>query len=99
MIISYSVYTHCKYHPAASAGASSIASATMFGIEEARRQKDNEQVDVNLLISEKDEALRAIALWGTYKRRVLGQTVVGAYDISNSTRGSGSYTLSIQCRS
>ncbi|WVZ62359.1 hypothetical protein U9M48_012117 [Paspalum notatum var. saurae] len=60
-----------------SAGPSSTiagASATMFGIEEARRQKEKEKVDLFQLITEGNEDLRVIAVWGT--SGVLGQSVV-----------------------
>ncbi|CAD6226310.1 unnamed protein product [Miscanthus lutarioriparius] len=54
--------------------------ATMFGIEEARRQKDKAKVDLSQLINEGNQDLRVIVVWGT--GGVLGQTVVikAAYD-------------------
>ncbi|CAL5079087.1 unnamed protein product [Urochloa decumbens] len=66
--------------PATGAGPSIISGATMFGIEEARRQKDKAKVDLSQLISEGNEDLRVIAVWGT--NGVLGQTIVikGEYD-------------------
>ncbi|KAG2640734.1 disease resistance protein Pik-2-like isoform X1 [Panicum virgatum] len=67
--------------PATGAGPSNIISgATMFGIEEARRQKDKAKVDLCQLINEGNEDLRVIAVWGT--SGLLGQTVVikGEYD-------------------
>ncbi|KAG0542090.1 hypothetical protein BDA96_02G073300 [Sorghum bicolor] len=63
------------------AGPSSIIpSATMFGIEEARRQKDKAKVELSQLINEGNEDLRVVAVWGT--SGVLGQAVVikGVYD-------------------
>jgi hypothetical protein len=56
------------------AGSSSIPSATMFGIEEARRHKDKAKVDLSRLINEGNEDLRVIAVWGT--SGVLGQSVI-----------------------
>jgi hypothetical protein len=44
------------------AGPLSIAGATMFGIEEARRQKDKAKVDLSRLINEGNEDLRVIAV-------------------------------------
>jgi hypothetical protein len=66
--------------PATRAALSSISSATMFGIEEARRQKDKAKVDLSKLITEESEDIRVIAVWGT--SGFLGQTVVikGEYD-------------------
>ncbi|KAG0542092.1 hypothetical protein BDA96_02G073500 [Sorghum bicolor] len=57
-----------------------IPSATMFGIAEARRQKDKAKVDLSWLINEGNEDLRVIAVWGT--KGVLGQSVLinGAYN-------------------
>ncbi|KAG2632398.1 hypothetical protein PVAP13_2NG084746 [Panicum virgatum] len=46
--------------PATGAGPSSISVATMFGIEEARRQKDKVKVDLSQLINEGDKDLRVI---------------------------------------
>jgi hypothetical protein len=65
---------------AISAGPSSIAGATMFGFEEARRHKDRAKVDLSQLITEGNEDLRVIAVWGT--SGVLGQSIIirGAYD-------------------
>jgi rRNA-processing protein FCF1 len=65
---------------ATGAGPSNISGATMFGIEEARRQKDKAKVDLSQLIKEGNEGLRVIAVWGT--SGVLGQTVIikGVYD-------------------
>ncbi|CAN6222664.1 unnamed protein product [Urochloa humidicola] len=62
------------------AGPSSISGATMFGIEEARRQKDKAKVDLSQLIYEGTEDLRVIAVWGT--GGLLGQTIVieGTYN-------------------
>ncbi|XP_062191617.1 disease resistance protein PIK6-NP-like [Phragmites australis] len=51
--------------PATNTGQSSMASASLSGIEEARRQQDNAKVDLIRLISKKDEDLRVIAVWGT----------------------------------
>ncbi|CAL5076539.1 unnamed protein product [Urochloa decumbens] len=61
------------------AGPSNISSATMFGIDDARRQKDKAKVDLSQLINKGNENLRVIAVWGT--SGLLGQTVVieGAY--------------------
>jgi hypothetical protein len=56
------------------AGSSIIPSATMFGIEEARRQKDKAKVDLSRLINEGNEDLRVIGVWGT--SGVLGQSVI-----------------------
>ncbi|CAL5079086.1 unnamed protein product [Urochloa decumbens] len=66
--------------PATGSGPSSISSATMFGTEEARRQKDKAKVDLSQLINEGGEDLRVISVWGT--SGLLGQTVVikGVYD-------------------
>ena len=52
----------------------------MFGIEEARRQKDKAKVDLSQLFNEGNEDLTVIAVWGT--SGLLGQTVVikGEYD-------------------
>ncbi|CAN6321315.1 unnamed protein product [Urochloa humidicola] len=44
---------------------SMAGTATMFGIEEARRQHDKAKVDLVQLISRKNEDLRVIAVWGT----------------------------------
>lgn len=44
--------------------ATGIFGATMFGIEEARRQKDKSKVDLSQLIVEGNEDLRVIAVWG-----------------------------------
>ncbi|XP_039834307.1 uncharacterized protein LOC120695052 [Panicum virgatum] len=66
--------------PAISVGPSSTSDATMFGIEEARRQKDKAKVDLSQLINDGNENLIVIAVWGT--GGFLGQTVVikGEYD-------------------
>ncbi|XP_039852400.1 disease resistance protein Pik-2-like [Panicum virgatum] len=60
--------------PSTSAGLSTIAGATIFGIEEAKRQKDKAKVDLSRLIIEGNEDLRVISVWGT--SGVLGQTVI-----------------------
>lgn len=44
---------------------SMAGTATMFGIEEARREQDKAKVDLVQLISRKNEDLRVIAVWGT----------------------------------
>nr|CAB3481588.1 unnamed protein product [Digitaria exilis]CAB3483672.1 unnamed protein product [Digitaria exilis] len=50
---------------AASIGQSSMTGETMSGIEEARRQRDKEKVEIIRLINSKDENLRVIAVWGS----------------------------------
>ncbi|CAN6165522.1 unnamed protein product [Urochloa humidicola] len=74
--------------PETGTGPSSFSGATMFGIEEARRQKD--KVDLSQLINEGNEDLRVIVVWGT--SGLLGQTVVieGAY---NGLKRSKKYEL------
>lgn len=61
---------------------SSSASATMFGIDEARRaaKLDKQKVDLVELINKEDKDLRVIAVWGTSGD--LGQTSIikSAYD-------------------
>ncbi|CAL5089245.1 unnamed protein product [Urochloa decumbens] len=78
--VRYRLIKGTEPRPSTRAGASSISGATMFGIEEARRQKDKAKVELSQLISEGNEDLRVIAVWGT--NGVLGQTVVikGEYD-------------------
>ncbi|CAN6222665.1 unnamed protein product [Urochloa humidicola] len=74
--------------PATGTGTSSFSGATMFGIEEARRQKD--KVDLSQLTNDGNEDLRVIVVWGT--SGLLGQTVVieGAY---NGLKRSKKYEL------
>ncbi|RLN36082.1 hypothetical protein C2845_PM03G23580 [Panicum miliaceum] len=57
-----------------------ISGATIFGIEEARRQKDKAKVDLCQLINEGNEDLKVIAVWGT--SGLLGQSAIikGEYD-------------------
>jgi len=50
----------------------SMADATMFGMEEARREQDEAKLDLSQLISTEDKNLQVIAVWGT--SGVLGQT-------------------------
>ncbi|RLM87394.1 hypothetical protein C2845_PM04G05540 [Panicum miliaceum] len=70
--------------PAKRAGPSSTSDATMFGIEETRRQKDRAKVDLSQLINEGNDDLRVIAVWGT--SGLLGQTVVIKGEYNNLMR-------------
>jgi hypothetical protein len=64
---------------------SSIASATLFGIDEARRVAKQEKSNLDLvqLVNEEDIDLRVIAVWGTSAN--LGQTSIirAVYENSN----------------
>jgi hypothetical protein len=70
--------------PAAGAGPSIIANATMFGFEEARKQKDKAKMDLPQLINEGNEDLRVIAVWGT--SGLLGQTILLKREYDNLKR-------------
>lgn len=72
-------------HIATASEQRSTGSATMFGIDEARRamKRDSPRVDLGRLINTEGKDLRVIAVWGT--SGVLGQASVirKAYDDSN----------------